>query len=211
MNAATRGVILAVAAVVLGALVLGQGFGGSEPTLTAAGPATSGGDGGSSDGTAEPAPADEPADDGSASDDGDSADAGATDDGGEPAADGGTDGLTDPDDPAGDDGESPVPDITHPPAEVRVLVANGTSVAGAAGRVNDQLTGAGYNGLTPTNADSVDASVIYYEPGYELDARLIARNLNAAPEAVLPMPDAPPVSDLSEAHVLVVLGPDLAS
>ena len=54
-------------------------------------------------------------------------------------------------------------------------------------------------------------SSIYYAPGYELDARQIAQILNAAPEAVAPLPADPPVGDLQEAHVLVVLGPDLVS
>ena len=200
MSAATRGVILAVAAVVVGVLVLGQGFDSNDATLvTAQAPA---GDDGSADDTAAP------------SDDGgdDSADASDTLDTTEPDDSTGTDtgdDLNDPADPI-DGGASDVPDILHPANEVRVLVANGTGVAGAASRVRDSLVAAsGYGTLTPTNTTSTaDATIIYYAPGYELDARQIAKTLNAAPEAVGPVPAEVPVGDLLEADVLVVIGLD---
>ena len=213
MNAATRGVILAVVAVVVGVLILGQGFDTNDATLvTAAAPA---GDDGSDDSAADSA--DDSADDTAApSDDGgdDGGDGADTSDNTEPdpADSAGTDAADDLNDPADPDdgGASDVPDILHPANEVRVLVANGTGVAGAAGRVRDSLVAAsGYGTLTPTNATSTaDATSIYYAPGYELDARQIAKTLNAAPEAVGPVPAEVPVDDLLEADVLVVIGLD---
>ncbi|MEM7286573.1 MAG: LytR C-terminal domain-containing protein [Actinomycetota bacterium] len=223
MNAATRGVILAIAAVIIGVIVLGQGFDDQSPTLTTA--STSGDDGSqaaSGDGDADDSGAS--ADDSGASADDGSDDSGASaDDSGAVSDDGAGDGSDDSgvsaDDSGAADGSgddsADTPSILHPPAEVRVLVANGTTVAGAAGRTADELqTNRGYNGLTPTNTISgvsVESSAIYYAAGYELDARQIAQILNAAPEAVAPMPSDPPVGDLAEAHVLVVLGPDLVS
>lgn len=220
MNAATRGVILAIAAVIIGVIVLGQGF-DDAPTLTTSTNASSD-DGGaveSDDGNGDDGAAASD-DGGAATDDGNGDDAGAASDDGAAATDDGGDddsGVS-ADDSAADgtttDGAD-TPSILHPPGEVRVLVANGTTVAGAAGRTSDELqTNRGYNGLTPTNTVSgvsVDASSIYYAPGYELDARQIAQILSAPPEAVAPMPADPPVADLLEAHVLVVLGPDLVS
>ncbi len=226
MNAATRGVILAVAAVVLGVLVLGQGFSDS-PTLV-----TTTANGGSSDGTAASddgdGSADTAADDGATDDgaaDDDSSDDGATGDDGEAdggdapaddsslAADGGDGQIVDPDDSTtdGDDSATDIPDILHPAPEVRVLVANGTTVSGAAGRADDALEAdKGYGGPEPTNTNApAEATIIYYEPGYELDARQIAKILNAAPTAVAPMPEAPPGDELAEAQVLVVIGPDV--
>ncbi len=212
MNAATRGVVLAVAAVILGVIILGQGFGDDGPNLQTVGASDDGtaDDGTADDGAADDGAADDGAADDGAADDG-TADDGAADDG---AADeatdaGGGDDIIDPADDGATDGGAP--DILHPPAEVRVLVANGTSVAGAAGSTREQLvTSQGYNGLAPTNATtSPDESAVYYVPGYELDARQIAQILNAPPQAVAPMPADPPVEDLAEAHVLVVLGPDL--
>lgn len=204
MNAATRGVILAVAAVVLGVLILGQGFDSDDATLVTTDPAPAGDDGG-----------DEPA---APSDDGgdDSADGSDTSDTDEPAPDDSTgtdstgtdtaDDLNDPDEPI----DTGVPDILHPANEVRVLVANGAGVAGAAGRVSDSLVAAsGYGTLTPTNTTATaDTSRIYYAPGYELDARQIAKTLNAAPEAVGPIPAEVPVDDLLEADVVVIIGLD---
>jgi hypothetical protein len=221
MNAAARGVILAAFAVVIGVLVLGQGFSDS-PTLVEATSSGDSSDGGAGSGDNGSTADDAAAADGGSSDDGTAAD-GSGDDGatsddstaddGTSADDGGEDELTDPEDPppaTGDDGDSDVPDILHPAAEVRVLVANGTTVAGAAGRADDALEAAkGYGGPEPTNTTApAEATIIYYEPGYELDARQIAKILNAAPTAVAPMPAEPPVDDLAEAHVLVVIGPD---
>ena len=167
-----------------------------------------GGDDGSSD--------DSSSDDSSS--DGGSSDSGATDDAGDGGTDSGTDGGDSSTDAGGDstdgstDGGTDPPNILHPPAEVRVLVANGTSVAGAAGRVTDVLAARNYGTLTPTNTtEPLDATVVYYEPGYELDARQIAQIIEAPPESVAPMPENPPVEDLNEAHVLVGLGPDLVT
>lgn len=102
------------------------------------------------------------------------------------------------------------PPILHPPAEVRVLVANGSSVSGAAGAVTDQLmSDRGYMGLTPTNAlEPASTSRAYYARAYELDARQIAQILDVPQDVVQPMPENPPVTDLAGAHVLVVLGAD---
>lgn len=221
MNAATRGVILAIAAVIIGVIVLGQGF-DDAPTLTTS-PAPATDDGGavaSDDGNGDDSAASD--DSGATADDGGNGDdSAASDDSGATADDGGGDddsGIAADDsaatDGTGDDGTD-TPSILHPPQEVRVLVANGTTVAGAAGATANQLQNdRAYNSLTPTNTSAgvnVESSLIYYAPGYELDARQIAQILNAAPGAVAPMPADPPVAELQEAHVLVVLGPDLVS
>ena len=220
MNAATRGVILAIAAVIIGVIVLGQGFSGDTPNLTTATSTTSGDD--SAD-TTDDGSGDDSADttdDGSGDDSADTTDDGNGDDSADTTDDGsgddGTDAATDDGtatDGTATDGTADTPSILHPPAEVRVLVANGTTVAGLAGRTADELqTNRGYNSLTPTNVTAgttVDSSSIYYAAGYELDARQIAQILNASAESVAPMPSDPPVGDLAEAHVLVIIGPDL--
>jgi len=205
MNAATRGVILAIAAVVLGVIILGQGF--DEPgsvTIDAAAP----------EATATPDPGDggetDPGDGGAT----DPGDGGETDpgDGGETAP--GDGGETDPGDGGetdpGDGGENAP--ILHEPSEVRVLVVNGTTVSGAAGTVNNELLAAGYIGLTPTNTEPIGAataSVVYYGEGYELDAAQLAKSLNIPASQVLPVTDDVPVADTQEANVIIILGPDL--
>ena len=99
------------------------------------------------------------------------------------------------------------------PAEVAILVANGTGgqVAGAAGRVADVLKGSNYILKNPTNTRAAaEASMVYFQPGYEADAAAVAALLTPAP-GVQPMPDPIPVADLAGAHVLVVVAADLAA
>ncbi len=103
--------------------------------------------------------------------------------------------------------------VLHPPAEVRVLVANATDVGGAAGAVREVLISEqGYNGLPPvvaTTGEVSDSSFVYYANGYELDARNVGLIIGVDSANVLPMPVVLPVADLSEANVLVLLGSDL--
>ena len=104
------------------------------------------------------------------------------------------------------------PLVLHPPAEVRVLVANGTDVGGAAGAIREVLiSDQGYNGLPPvvaTTEEVPDSSFVYFANGYELDARNIGLIINVDSANVLPMPAVLPVADLAEANVLVLLGSD---
>jgi len=103
--------------------------------------------------------------------------------------------------------------VLHPPAEVRVLVANGTEVGGAAGAIREVLiSDQGYNGLPPVNATTEEVpefSFVYYANGYELDARNVGLIIGADSANILPIPAALPVTDLAEANVLVLLGSDL--
>lgn len=124
-------------------------------------------------------------------------------------------GSADEGDEGGDDTTPPATEAPQPhdPAEVAVLVANGTGgqVRGAAGRVAEQIQPENYIMKSPSNAKSAaDASMVYFQPGYEGDARRVAGLLTPAP-GVQPMPDPLPVDDLQGAHLLVVVAPDLAA
>ena len=97
------------------------------------------------------------------------------------------------------------------PAEVKVLSANGTRVAGAAGRVRDTLRAQGYNVLAPLEArNQATASAVYFSPNFEREARAVAQALRLEPNSVQPLPNPPPVPDIRGADVVVVVGPDLA-
>ncbi|MBV8693776.1 MAG: LytR C-terminal domain-containing protein [Actinobacteria bacterium] len=103
----------------------------------------------------------------------------------------------------------------HTPSSVKVLVVNGTNTAGAASRVVPPLTQAGYNVLAPTDAtktakSSTRQSVVYFTPGYDLDAKIIATRLTLQLTAVEALPATAPVANTQEANVLVLVGPDLA-
>lgn len=174
-GAMARGIVLIIAAVLLG-LVLLNATDGPEPFQTASGTAADGGDG---------------------ADAGGGEDAAAEDAGG------------------GEGGESPGTTETtvavRPPAEVRVLVANGSGVRGAAAGLADRIAGFGYQIAEPANAPApVSASVIHFLPGFEREAQALAAQLTPAP-AVSVMPDPQPVPDLRSAQILVLQGPDLAT
>ncbi len=98
----------------------------------------------------------------------------------------------------------------HDPATVTVLVANGSGVKGAAGKIATTLKGSNYVTATPANTTApVNASIVYFAPGYELDAKAVAALLKPTPGTAA-MPNPLPVTDLAGAQVLVVIASDLA-
>jgi LytR cell envelope-related transcriptional attenuator len=107
---------------------------------------------------------------------------------------------------------TPTSAAVRAPSSVKVLVANGTSVGGAATRFSDKLHAAGYDTLSPTNttARGVTATVVYYAPAYQKEGAAVAQQLGAATSAVQPLPAQPPVASLNGASILVIVGQDLA-
>ena len=95
------------------------------------------------------------------------------------------------------------------PAEVKVLVANGSGTNGAAGGTTDALEALGYVTGTPTNAERVESTIVYFTTGFQAEAEALAAAIGATPESVTAMPAVAPVDDLQLANVLVHLGPDL--
>ncbi len=113
-------------------------------------------------------------------------------------------------------GEVPLPETTtttattgstNPPAQVSVLVANGSGATGVAGRNADRLGGSGYTKVETTNGSPTATSVVYYASGAQGDATAVAQALGIA--TVQAMPTPPPV-ELDGATVLVVVGSDKA-
>ena len=104
--------------------------------------------------------------------------------------------------------DPPPPPPTHNRSEVRLLVANGTPLCGAAGRLATSLSAQGFNVLPATNADNpADASAVYYVEGYGADAGVVASLLQVDSSQVLAMPSPPPTAP-GEAHVLLHIGAD---
>ena len=104
--------------------------------------------------------------------------------------------------------EPPPPPPTHNRSEVRLLVANGTPLCGAAGRLATSLSAQGFNVLPATNADNpADASAVYYVEGYGADAGVVASLLQVDSSQVLAMPSPPPTAP-GDAHVLLHIGAD---
>jgi hypothetical protein len=101
---------------------------------------------------------------------------------------------------------------TVPPASVAVLVANGSSVTGAATKVATQLHANGWNTLTPVNSTAdVTSTTVYYAPGYQPSASAIAESMGLTPTDVAPLSKSAPVASTTGADVVVVVGPDVAA
>lgn len=122
------------------------------------------------------------------------------------------------DDPAEDDDDattssssSSTTEAPSEPSEVKVLVANGSSVNGAAGSLTTDLEALGYVTANPANAERVTATVVHFTEGYQAEAEALAESIEASADAVQPLPTPAPVDDMQMSNVLVVLGPDLAS
>lgn len=114
--------------------------------------------------------------------------------------------------PGADDEPLDTTPAARPPGEVKVLSANATRTEGAAGRITERLRLAGYNVVQPpTDAPREDTSIVYFTPGYEVEAQVIAETLGVPVTSVRPLPTPPPIPDLRDAHVLVLVGPEIAN
>jgi len=108
------------------------------------------------------------------------------------------------------------PVAVRPAGEVKVVVANGSGLAGAAGSAKDELTSAGYV-AEAKNAVTVptELSAIYYIDGFVEEAKQVASTLGgtaallrAAPSDPLALIKNP--TGLEEFHIFVILGTDKA-
>ena len=95
------------------------------------------------------------------------------------------------------------------PAVLQVQVLNGSGVAGAAGRMTDKLSQAGYVVLSPENAPQrYSSSAVYFDEGWQAKAEEI---LQAAEIEKIDAPTAMPQQFATEeAAVIVLLGTDTA-
>ena len=99
--------------------------------------------------------------------------------------------------------------VVESPAVLQVQVLNGSGVAGAAGRMTDKLSQAGYVVLSPANAPQrYSTSAVYYQDGWQDRA---AEILAAAEIEEIEAPAAMPQQFATEdAAVIVLLGTDTA-
>lgn len=96
-------------------------------------------------------------------------------------------------------------------ARYRVQVANGTSTAGAASGVTQNLQVAGWNVLPPLNTTNpVGTSAVYYAQGKKQAAVQIANALGLGEEKVFPFTTSVPVPGANGDDVVVIVGGDLA-
>ena len=99
--------------------------------------------------------------------------------------------------------------VVESPAVLQVQVLNGSGVAGAAGRMTDKLSEAGYVVLSPENAPQrYSSSAVYFAEGWQAKAEEI---LQEAEIEEIEAPSAMPQQFATEeAAVIVLLGTDTA-
>lgn len=144
------------------------------------------------------------------------------DDAGETTVGQTTDTTEPEDDMAGATTTSSTPPTTAPaakdPQTVKVLPVNGTTASGVAARTKDVLQGARYNALAPTDAAAklkpLKATVIYYQPGYDVDAVAIATLFQLPPATAKPMPadiaaQIKETRNVANSNVIVLAGEDI--
>ena len=97
-------------------------------------------------------------------------------------------------------------------SQVTVRVFNGTNVAGAAGKVTNQLAQLGYNVVAAANANTqnITTTEIYYSPGYTSQADRLAVALGLGVSSVKPISFATPIPAVQPSDLNVVLGTDKA-
>jgi hypothetical protein len=129
------------------------------------------------------------------------------------ATDEGDDGATDEGTDEGTDTTEDTTPASRPPAEVPVIVLNGSGVSGAAGAYSDTLGGLGYQ-LTDADGANANANVpttqILYAEGFEQEAIAVAAAIGAPSLVPAPLTEPSP-GEIAGASVVVVLGPDLAN
>jgi len=112
--------------------------------------------------------------------------------------------------PPGPAATTPTTQPGRAPADVTVLVANGTGIRGLGGTTAQALQALGYKTLTAVDATkALDASSVQYAEGYQNEARAIALTLGLPATAVQPL-NSPAVPDTQGANVIVLLGADAA-
>ena len=99
------------------------------------------------------------------------------------------------------------PDV-RPRTEVRVVVANGDGRFNLAGVNGNRLEAAGYTQVDLTDAGKVPATVVYFRPGFDREAVIVAADLLVPNAIIEPLPDTPVTSNDGLGDVVVVLGPD---
>jgi hypothetical protein len=100
--------------------------------------------------------------------------------------------------------KGPVLPPLRPRSRVSVLVLNGNGTSGVAGTTANQLLGRGYRSATATNApnDGYVTSLVIYRPGWEREARRLAKD--ARIEVVAPLDGRLPAGSSGDQLVLIL-------
>lgn len=104
--------------------------------------------------------------------------------------------------------------VTVPLTAFKVQIANASKVAGSAGTMTTELQGRGFIVQPAMNSSEVTpkqtTTVVYFLPGFDVQAAQVAEQLGGVATAVMPAPIPTEKGKLGEASVLILLGTDLA-
>jgi hypothetical protein len=108
----------------------------------------------------------------------------------------------------------PVTETTLTLTAFKVQIANASKVSGSAGDLTTQLQGRGFIVQPAMNSDAATpkqtATIVYFNPGSEGAAALVATTLGGVTTAPMPNPIPTETGSILEAKVLILLGTDLA-
>lgn len=90
------------------------------------------------------------------------------------------------------------------PAQVPVLVLNGSGAQGAASSMTNTIKAKGYPTLTPADAPARTGSVVYFKPGVDRECTTLATSVGGNPQ-VAPIPTPAPTGS-ENASCVVILG-----
>lgn len=111
------------------------------------------------------------------------------------------------DDPAKDaTTTTAAPTTSVPVAELKVTVANASGVSGAAGDVAEKLKAAGYTSVAALNGDKGQPTKVYFENGFEADAKAVAKAAGLPESTAEAAPEVSIEASGKNAQVIVILG-----
>lgn len=103
---------------------------------------------------------------------------------------------------------------TLPYTAFKIQVANASKVAGSAGQLTTELQSRGFIVQPALNSSEItpklNSTVVYFLPGSEEAAAVVASALGGVATAAMPTPIPTETGALGEATILILLGTDLA-
>ena len=99
------------------------------------------------------------------------------------------------------------PSTSVPVADLKVTVANASGVSGAAGDVAAKLKAAGYTSVAALNGDKGQPTKVFFENGFEADAKAVAKAIGLPESTVTARPPEVSIEASGKnAQVIAVLG-----
>jgi hypothetical protein len=103
---------------------------------------------------------------------------------------------------------------TLPYTAFKIQIANASKVAGSAGQLTTELQARGFIVQPALNSSEItpklNSTVVYFLPGSEEAAAVVASALGGVATATMPTPIPTETGGLGEATILILLGTDLA-